>query len=188
VRECPRSGCRHFADKTPPHGSIRLGIREHRTLSKPCTVQHNRTRQATARHPFGGFPKPGVAGSIPAGGARFLPAQGQSELRSVPLWAAARGRFRRHPPTRLQPHSTKSRISQTSPSGPCHQSRPEHMLASRENGLLAKDVVCGEAITTCPSMAQDGGHPPHFDGCGPQKVVKGRHGDAMGCVLAHIFK
>ena len=106
----------------------------------------------------------------------------------MPLWAATRGRYRRHPPTCLRPHSTISGIFQVSPSAPCHKSRLEHMLASRENGFLAKDVVCGEAITTCPSMAQDGGHPPHFDGCGPQKVVKGRHGDAMGMRFSTHFQ
>ncbi len=37
---------------------------------EPWTVQHNRTRWTTPRHAFPMFPKPGVAGSIPAGGAR----------------------------------------------------------------------------------------------------------------------
>jgi hypothetical protein len=63
--------CRQTADKTRHHGPSRAIIAQHRTSPEPWTVQHNRTRTTTTRHAFGRFPKPGVAGSIPAGGATF---------------------------------------------------------------------------------------------------------------------
>jgi hypothetical protein len=67
--------CRHIADETPHHGPTRPSTIEHRPFPEPWTVQHLRVRLTTARHAFGGFPKPGVAGSSPAGGAK-TPAYG----------------------------------------------------------------------------------------------------------------
>lgn len=60
-------GCRRNADLTPRHDPVRLNISEHEGSAEPWTVQRNRARSATARHAFGGFPKPGVAGSIQPG-------------------------------------------------------------------------------------------------------------------------
>ena len=71
-----RPGCRHGADQTPRHREHRSSIGEHpaRQNLGPCsTIAHGPLR----RNAFGGFPKPGVAGSIPAGGTIcFLPAHG----------------------------------------------------------------------------------------------------------------
>jgi len=60
--------CRRNADKTPHHGPTRLTTTEHRGRPETWTVQHNRTRLTTTHHRCGMIPKPGVAGSIPAGG------------------------------------------------------------------------------------------------------------------------
>ena len=60
--------CRQIADKTPHHSPTRLTTAEHRGRPEPRTVQHVCTLGTTTRHGFRMFPKPGVAGSIPAGG------------------------------------------------------------------------------------------------------------------------
>jgi hypothetical protein len=62
--------CRRIADKTPHHGPSRLNTPQHERLAEPWTVQHSRVRMTTARHACRIIPKPGVAGSIPAGGTR----------------------------------------------------------------------------------------------------------------------
>ena len=54
--------------RTPHHGPTRLSTAQHAARPEPWTVQHLCTRGTTARHAFLRFPKPGVAGSIPAGG------------------------------------------------------------------------------------------------------------------------
>ena len=63
--------CRRLADKTPHHGPTPLSTLQHRDRPEPWTVQHLCARGSTPHHAFGRFPKPGVAGSIPAGGAIF---------------------------------------------------------------------------------------------------------------------
>ena len=63
-----RSVCRRIADETPHHGRTWPSIAEDCDLAEPRTVQHNRTQRTTRRHACCVFPKPGVAGSIPAGG------------------------------------------------------------------------------------------------------------------------
>jgi len=59
---------RHTADKTPHHGPSRLSTTPHRDRAEPWTVQHNRAWLTTSLHDCRMIPKPGVAGSIPAGG------------------------------------------------------------------------------------------------------------------------
>jgi len=56
--------CRRDASPRP----TQLSTVQHRARAEPWTVQHLCTRDSTPRHAFGMFPKPGVAGSIPAGG------------------------------------------------------------------------------------------------------------------------
>ena len=63
--------CRQIADETPRHGPSRLTTSGHRARPEPWIVQRNRTRLTTAQHAFGGFPIPGVVGSIPTGGTSF---------------------------------------------------------------------------------------------------------------------
>ena len=67
----PPPNCRHSADKTPHHGLRRPSTARHWVGPEPWTAQHNRTRATTVSHAFLRFPKPGVAGSIPAEGASF---------------------------------------------------------------------------------------------------------------------
>ena len=65
-----QSWCRRNADKTPHHGPPRLRTVEHGGRVEPWTVQHFRERCSTRSHACRVFPKPGVAGSIPAGGTK----------------------------------------------------------------------------------------------------------------------
>jgi hypothetical protein len=64
--------CRQAADETAPHVPTRASTGQHGVSLEPWTVQHYRARDATDRHTFLRFPKPGVAGSIPAEGATFV--------------------------------------------------------------------------------------------------------------------
>ena len=59
---------RRIADETPHHRPSRANTAHHRGWAETWTVQHIRRREATDQHAFLMFPKPGVAGSIPAGG------------------------------------------------------------------------------------------------------------------------
>ena len=63
-------GCRRVADKTCRHARTPPDTDKQPPPPEPWSVQHNRRRPTTARHAFGMFPKPGVAGSIPAGGTK----------------------------------------------------------------------------------------------------------------------
>ena len=63
---------RQLAVETHPHAPTRVSTGQHEESPEAWTVQHYRARATTARHAFGRFPKPGVAGSISAEGATFV--------------------------------------------------------------------------------------------------------------------
>jgi hypothetical protein len=71
----PRAAPRHTAerrraaDETPHHGPTPLATPRHAVYDQSWNVQHLCTPRITAHHACGMIPKPGVAGSIPAGGA-----------------------------------------------------------------------------------------------------------------------
>ena len=67
---------RRAADGTPHHDPSRLDTTGYCTRAESRTVQHLCASGTTAGHAFRVFPKPGVAGSIPAGGTTFDAAQG----------------------------------------------------------------------------------------------------------------
>src|SRR5450759_1261795 len=80
--------CRRNADETPHHGPARLHTAQHEARPEPWIVQHLCVLSTTANHAFLMFPKPGVAGSIPAGGTssylhRAIP-EGRSAAKLVP--------------------------------------------------------------------------------------------------------
>jgi len=92
-----------WPDETPPLSPTRPSTRQHRVSPEPGLVQHYRARASTARHAFLTFPKPGVAGSIPAGGTTFLPHRALPRRHAAP----PRSRFaplRRH----LADHAERS--------------------------------------------------------------------------------
>ena len=80
ARSSPPTICRQVADETRHHGPARLSTPQHGGSPQPRTVQHNRARATTPDHAFGRFPKPDVAGSIPAGGAMFSCIWARSEF------------------------------------------------------------------------------------------------------------
>jgi hypothetical protein len=104
---------RHPADETPHHSPPRLGTTQHRDGPETWIVWHNRTRQLMHRHGWRVIPKPGVAGSIPAGGTSSclqtgvvscLPCSGL-----LPNRPGCRNAARVvHPPPSRRPHATKA--------------------------------------------------------------------------------
>ena len=68
-RQARSPDCRRNADETPHHGARQLNTAQRPARTEPGTVRHLWARGTTFSHVFNVFPKPGVAGSIPAGGA-----------------------------------------------------------------------------------------------------------------------
>ena len=64
--------CRRDADETAHYGSTRLSMAGHVARAKPWTVQHFRAYSTIGSHACMVFPKPGAAGSIPAGGTNVV--------------------------------------------------------------------------------------------------------------------
>ena len=100
--------CRRDASPRP----TQLSMVQHRARAEPWTVQHLCTRDSTPRHAFGMFPKPGVAGSIPAG-APVLACTGQSR-EDVPCLSSAKSAVGadecRHAQLRIRPDSARIAI------------------------------------------------------------------------------
>ena len=67
-----QSACRRDADETARHSPTRLNTAQYRPRAEALTVQHLCAQAATPRHACRVFPKPGVAGSIPAGGTMLF--------------------------------------------------------------------------------------------------------------------
>ena len=71
-RQARSPDCRRNADETPHHGARQLNTAQRPARTEPGTVRHLWARGTTFSHVFNVFPKPGVAGSIPAGGATLM--------------------------------------------------------------------------------------------------------------------
>jgi hypothetical protein len=134
--------CRRTADKTPRHGPSRVTTAEHDARAEPWTVQHLCTPAVTHRHACRMIPKPGVAGSIPAGGTSSCLHRAIPRRRSLPQFVRQRRR-RRHMPTCADADS--ARFSENGDVfGPPQNS--SHMSASRRTLLSRGKLISGPRL------------------------------------------